>query len=220
LKEIVTIDCGEKMKLSVPMTLGIAVVLIAGACSSAPPAVVVPVVNQDSIDAANARRDSLRMANEAARREEQARVAERETAARQAAAEAEEAARQANDMVRNVFASTIHFDYDRSEIKDEFVSGLEMKVMIMNANPTMRISISGHADERGSDEYNIALGNRRAMAAKTFMVDRGIAEDRIDTSTMGESQPMVDESNEAAWEQNRRDEFEVLGMENLVRPQM
>jgi peptidoglycan-associated lipoprotein len=193
----------------------------AGACAGGPPPPPpAPIINQDSIDAANAMRDSVRMANESARREEQARVADRERVTREAAAEAAEAAARVNTRIRGAFNSLIHFDYDRSDIKEEFVSGLEMKVMIMNANPDMRISIVGHADERGSDEYNIALGNRRAMSAKTFLVDRGIAEGRIDTSTMGESEPLVDETNQAAWEQNRRDAFEVLGMENLVRPQM
>lgn len=203
------------------MTLGIAVVLSAAACGGGPPPPPpTPVVNQDSIDAANARRDSIRQAREEAAREAAARERAARERAQREAAEAEEAARQANNMVRSVFASMIHFDYDRSDIKDEFVSGLEMKVMIMNANPRMRISINGHADERGSDEYNIALGNRRALAAKAFLVDRGIAANRIDTSTLGESQPLVNESNESAWQQNRRAEFVIIGTGNLVRPQM
>ena len=209
------------MRLSIPMTLGIAVVLSAGACASGPPPTpLAPVINQDSIDAAAAMRDSIRMSEEAVRREEQARVEERERVVRQAETEAAEAAMRENEMVREAFGSMIHFDFDRSDIKDEFVSGLEMKVMTMNANPDMQIAIEGHADERGSDEYNIALGNRRALSAKAFLVDRGIAEDRIGTSTMGESQPLVDESNEAAWQQNRRAQFEILGTENLVDPQM
>lgn len=209
------------MRLSIPMTLGIAVVLSAGACAGGPPPPPpAPIVNQDSIDAAAAMRDSIRMAEQSARREEQAREDERARVAREEATEAAEVAMRENEMVREGFSAMIYFDFDRSNIKDEFVSGLEMKVMILNANPGMRISIVGHADERGSDEYNIALGNRRALASKAFLVDRGIAEDRIDTSTMGESQPLVDERNEAAWQQNRRAEFGVLGTENLVSPQM
>jgi peptidoglycan-associated lipoprotein len=178
-------------------------------------------VNQDSINAARARQDSILRAEQTAARERAA-AAERERAQREAQADSIEAQRAAaaaaNEAVRMTFGATIHFDFDRSEIKPEWVATLDAKVAILMANPAVTISVVGHADERGSDEYNIALGNRRALAAKRYMVDRGIAANRIQTSSMGESQPMINAHNEDAWRQNRRDEFRINGMANLVRP--
>jgi peptidoglycan-associated lipoprotein len=180
-----------------------------------------PPVNQDSIDAARARQDSIIQAQNEAR--ERAAAEQRERAQREAAradsiAAVAAAAAAENEAVRMAFASTIHFDFDRSEIKAEWVTALDAKVAVMMANPSMSISVVGHADERGSDEYNIALGNRRALAVKRYMVDRGIAENRIQTSSLGEARPMVDAHNEAAWAQNRRAEFSIVGMANLRRP--
>ncbi len=73
----------------------------------------------------------------------------------------------------------------------------------------MRIRISGHADERGSDEYNLALGNRRAAAAKRYLAGRGVTEARMDIVSYGEERPVAAGQNEAAWAQNRRAEFEI-----------
>ena len=71
----------------------------------------------------------------------------------------------------------IHFDYDKSDIKPEDQATLDRKAAILNANSDLKIRISGHADERGSDEYNLALGNRRALAAKRYLVNKGISAD-------------------------------------------
>ena len=90
----------------------------------------------------------------------------------------------------------------------------------MNANPALTLRISGHADERGSDEYNLALGNRRAAAAKRYLVSRGIADGRITVVSYGEERPLNPASTEAAWAQNRRAEFEATaGGDNLTVPQ-
>jgi peptidoglycan-associated lipoprotein len=87
----------------------------------------------------------------------------------------------------------------------------------MQRNPNLRIRITGHADERGSDEYNLALGNRRALGAKRYLTDRGIAESRIQTSTMGEERPLAMGNNEDAWAQNRRGEFTIISGGNELR---
>ena len=113
----------------------------------------------------------------------------------------------------------IHFDFDRSEIKPEYHAVLDRKAEIMRANPALRIRISGHADERGSDEYNLVLGNQRALAAKTYLQGRGIDGNRIEVTSYGEERPLERASTEEAWAQNRRDEFEILaGGNQLVRP--
>ena len=78
---------------------------------------------------------------------------------------------------------------------------------ILKTNPSYSLDISGHCDERGTIEYNLALGERRARSAKKFLVALGIAGDRISTISYGEEKPVDTRSNEAAWAQNRRDEF-------------
>lgn len=153
---------------------------------------------QDSIDAENRRR-----ADEEARRA----AAERDAAAKAAA-------------LRNDLMAMIHFDYNVADIRPEDQAVLDRKAAVLNANPSVRVRISGHADERGSDEYNLALGNRRAAAAKRYLMNRGVDGSRIDVVSYGEERPIAMGSNEDAWAQNRRDEFELTaGGDNLVAPQ-
>lgn len=113
----------------------------------------------------------------------------------------------------------IHFDLDQDVIKPEDRPVLDRKADILRANPALRIRISGHADERGSDEYNLVLGNKRAVAAKQYLVSKGIDASRIDVTSLGEERPIDPASNEAAWAKNRRDEFEITaGGDRLVAP--
>ena len=78
----------------------------------------------------------------------------------------------------------------------------------------MRIRVAGNTDNRGSDEYNLALGQRRAAEVKRYLIARGIAEDRIDVVSYGEERPAVAQDNEDAWAKNRRDEFEIIAGAN------
>ncbi len=111
---------------------------------------------------------------------------------------------------------TIYFEYDADELRDDARASLDAKIAVMNANPGLRIKVNGHCDERGSDEYNIALGRRRAEAAKRYLTDRGIDASRIETSSFGRERPAVQGTGEEAWSKNRRDEFEITaGGENL-----
>lgn len=111
---------------------------------------------------------------------------------------------------------TIYFEYDADELRDDARASLDAKIAILNANPGLRIRVAGHCDERGSDEYNIALGRRRAEAAKSYLTDRGIDASRIETSSFGRERPAVQGSTEESWSRNRRDEFEITaGGENL-----
>ncbi len=115
--------------------------------------------------------------------------------------------------------NVIHFDYDQDAIKAEDRPILDRKAAILKANPTLRIRISGHADERGSDEYNLVLGNKRALAAKNYLMAQGVDAARIDITSFGEERPVDSGSNEAAWAKNRRDEFEIIaGGDRLVPP--
>lgn len=113
----------------------------------------------------------------------------------------------------------IHFDYDQFSIRPEDQEKLRQKAAIMRANASLRIRVVGHADDRGSDEYNLALSMRRAVSAKEFLVGQGIDAGRIEAASLGEERPMDTGANESAWAMNRRDEFEVIaGGQNLMPP--
>jgi peptidoglycan-associated lipoprotein len=113
----------------------------------------------------------------------------------------------------------IYFDFDKSTIRPDAAATLDAKVPWLQANPGMRIRIEGNADERGSDEYNLALGQRRAASAKRYLVERGIAADRFDLVSYGEERPVCTEHNEACWQQNRRDDFRIvtIGGDGVIR---
>jgi peptidoglycan-associated lipoprotein len=113
----------------------------------------------------------------------------------------------------------IHFDYNIADLRPEDRAVLDMKARILRANRGVRIRITGNCDERGSDAYNIALGMRRAAAAKEYLGTAGIDASRIDVSSLGREKPIDPASTDAAWAKNRRDEFEIVtGGAMLVAP--
>ena len=121
--------------------------------------------------------------------------------------------------LKNTVTAVIHFDFDKSDLRDDARATLDAKVPVLTANPDVTIRVSGNTDERGSVEYNIALGQRRAAAAKRYLTERGIAATRIETISYGEGRPVVDGHDENAWAQNRRDEFEMTaGGAHLNKP--
>ena len=195
-------------------------ITIAGACRNPQPEPepTPPPVNQDSIDAAR------RAAEEAAARE---RARQDSIARANAAREAAERARRDSiaaenarmEGLRSTMTATIYFDFDRSELTDQARSTLDQKVPILRANSNLTIRIAGHTDERGSDQYNQALGQRRAAAARRYLIAQGIPEGRIEIVTFGESRPAAMGSDEGAWSQNRRAEFEIVsGGDRLMSP--
>ena len=137
--------------------------------------------------------------------------------------EKERLAREAAEKNRTVaadLAAMINFDYDQAVVRPADQATLDRKAAILTANPGVKIRIAGHADERGSDEYNLALGNRRAAAAKRYLENKGVDASRIDVISYGEERPLNPGNDETAYAQNRRDEFEVTaGGNNLVAPQ-
>ncbi|MES2125298.1 MAG: OmpA family protein [Gemmatimonadota bacterium] len=119
----------------------------------------------------------------------------------------------------NQLAETIHFDYDQFAIGADDTGRLDRKAAILKANPSLRIRVTGHADERGSDEYNLALGMRRAIAAKDYLVRLGVDASRIEVASLGREVPVDPSPTEAAYAKNRRDEFEAIaGAQTLVAP--
>ena len=137
--------------------------------------------------------------------------------------ERERVAREAAERSRAVaadLAAMINFEYDQAVVRQADQATLDRKAVILNANPNVKLRISGHADERGSDEYNLALANRRAAAAKRYLENKGVDGSRLDVISYGEERPLNPGSDETAYAQNRRDEFEVTsGGDNLVAPQ-
>jgi len=193
------------------LLLVIGVVLTGSACrrnqqpAAAPPA----TATADTVAAADrARRDSLERVD-AARRDSIAR--------------AEAAARAARDArlveVRNTLTAAIYFDLDSDALTDAARASLDAKLPILTANPSLQIRIAGHADERGSDEYNLALGQRRAATTKRYLQQRGIAENRMEVVGFGEERPVCTERDETCWSRNRRAEFEITaGGDQLAAP--
>ncbi len=170
-----------------------------GACGSDPPPPppepepppAQPTVNQDSIDAeARRRADSIRAVRE---REEEVRRA------------------------RASLAEMVFFDYDRSEITPEAERVLRAKLEVLRAFPAIQLRIAGHADERGSTEYNLALGSRRAESVRQFFVTFGVQGSRFTTTSFGEERPLEMGTTEAAYARNRRAEFQITAGENTLR---
>jgi len=201
--------------VSLLFVIGLGAAVVAAGCGKKTPQTIAPVANADSAAAAErARADSAAAAQaEADRRARE----EAERVARQREADSLAALGRTTEAVRSTLASMIHFDYDKSNIRSDDAGTLDQKVAILQANPELRIRIGGHCDERGSDEYNLALGNRRAQAAKQYLVSHGIDGSRIETQSWGEERPLVDGHDETAWSQNRRDEFEIIGGGDKLR---
>ena len=185
----------------------IAATLILSACGGGdpppPPAPTGPT--QAEIDARN---DSIA----AARAAEAARAA----AEREAARREQERMNRARDQARATLEAVVQFDYDESDITAAAERILRAKLPILRNSPTVRLRFEGHADERGSTEYNLALGSRRAESVREFISGFGISADRFATTSFGEERPAVNRSDEAAWAQNRRVEFVITGGQIVV----
>lgn len=185
-----------------------AATLLVGACGGDPPPPPPPPgPDMDSLRAYN---DSVAAAE--AERQRQAELeAERR---RQAEAERQRAIAEA----RATLEEMVFFDYDMSDIRDDAESALRAKVDILRRSPQVQIRIEGHADERGSTEYNMALGNRRAEAIRQFLTGFGLAENRFEIVSFGEGRPLQQGDDEDAWARNRRGQFVITAGGNAINP--
>ncbi len=102
---------------------------------------------------------------------------------------------------------TIYFDYDSSALRPDALAMLSKLADEVKSTPGVTVQVEGHCDERGTQEYNIALGSRRALAARAHLIKLGVPAGRLVTISYGEEVPAVDGQNEAAWAKNRRAEF-------------
>ena len=114
------------------------------------------------------------------------------------------------DLVVNV-GDRVFFDFDKFNLKPDARKTLEKQAAWLKANPSVRVTIEGHCDERGTREYNLALGERRANSAKDYLVSLGVNPGRLKTISYGKERPVAMGSNEAAWTQNRRSVTVVSG---------
>jgi len=198
------------------VSLGVSALLLA-ACHHAPPPVVAPPAgpNADSARLARERADSIARAEEA-RRAAAAAEAARADSARRAA----EAARLAEERAHQAITAPIHFEYDRAEILDADRSLMDQKSTVLTANHPLQIRIEGNTDERGSDEYNLALGMRRASAARRYLIEHGVDSAQVGVTSNGEEHPVCQDHDESCWSQNRRDEFVITagGNQLVVHP--
>jgi len=105
----------------------------------------------------------------------------------------------------------VYFDYDKFDLRSEAREQLATNGSWMRDHPEILFTIEGHCDERGTNEYNIALGQRRAAAAKDYIVSLGVEDSRLRTISYGEERPFCTESNESCWQQNRRAHFVATG---------
>jgi peptidoglycan-associated lipoprotein len=197
------------------------------ACAKTPPAPTTPAVDSTAIRAradsvaAAARRDSLAAA---ARRDslERARADSLAAALERARADSIRAQVQRGDTTTaalmpsgldrardSVLALPIYFETDRAVLTAEAQRRLDAKIEVLRAFPRLQVEVQGHCDERGPDEYNLALGNRRAAALKRYLGEHGVAAARLTVISYGEERPADPGHTEQAWARNRRGEFRV-----------
>jgi peptidoglycan-associated lipoprotein len=100
-----------------------------------------------------------------------------------------------------------YFDYDKSDVRTDARDSLARTAEFLRSHPEIRVVIEGHCDERGSTEYNLGLGERRAQAVRQFMISLGVSAERMDTVSLGKERPFCTQSSEDCWQQNRRGHF-------------
>ncbi|HXY70849.1 MAG TPA: OmpA family protein [Gemmatimonadales bacterium] len=198
-------------------TLAVAALALAAACSRNPQPVAAapPMPNADSARLAQMHRDSMlamARADSIARAQKAMSHADsvREAVMRETVDSAKDVTNTGLDMAdAAAMAERVHFDYNKADLLSGEVSLLQQKLSILQAHPQLVVQIAGNCDERGSDEYNMALGERRAAAAKRWLTAHGIAESRVTIISYGKERPLDSGHDEAAWSRNRRDDFVV-----------
>jgi len=171
---------------------------------------------QERLDEEARAREEARIAEEQRLKQEAADRAAKEAADRAAKEAAERAAREAANAEAGVVndvvpvgkpTESVYFDFDKSFILPKFDDVILSHVKYLRANPDLKVEIQGNCDERGSREYNLGLGNQRALAVKAALELLGIASDRISITSFGSEKPVALGHDESSWQQNRRADF-------------
>lgn len=152
--------------------------------------------------------EARRKAEEEARRREMEKqaVVREESLKEESLTEEKERTRLERDIFEN---EDILFEFDSAKLSEEAQQILRTKAEWLRKNPRAQVIIEGHCDERGTNEYNLALGDRRAFSAKAFLIDLGISQSRLTTVSYGEERPLDSRSDEEAWAKNRRAHFVI-----------
>ena len=181
-----------------------------GACRKKPEPAPVPTTVSVSDNGAMRRADSV--AADAARRR-----ADSLNSARNGGSDAD--AQRVQTVLRQSLTQRIYFDYDQDALRDDARLVLNAKAAVLEANPAVTLVITGHTDEQGTAEYNLALGQRRAAQVKRYLVSKGVLEGRLSAQSLGDSQPLATGTDAGSYGQNRRAEFEASNASGaLMRP--
>jgi peptidoglycan-associated lipoprotein len=116
-----------------------------------------------------------------------------------------------DELERMGLLAEIHFDYDRADVRDADRAILTRNAEVLKKYDFLKITVEGHCDDRGSVEYNLALGERRAKAAHDYLLQLGVPADRMKTVSYGKEVPLCQEASESCWAQNRRAHFTISG---------
>jgi peptidoglycan-associated lipoprotein len=120
-----------------------------------------------------------------------------------------------DELRRRGFSPDVYFDYDESTLTDDTRDKLSRNADLLKSNPQFSVTLEGHADERGTNEYNLALGERRATAVRDYLTSLGVAGERLRTISYGEERPVCTQNEESCWSQNRRAHMIITGRSNV-----
>ena len=183
-----------------------------GACRKKPESAPAPTIVGVSDDVASQRRADSLVADAARRRADSLAIARGGSAT-------DGDAQRVQTVLKQSLAQRIFFDYDKDVLRDDARTVLDAKASVLEANPAVTLVITGHTDEQGTAEYNLALGQRRAAQVKRYLVSKGVQEGRLSVQSLGDSQPLATGTDAGSYEQNRRAEFEALNASGaLMRP--
>ena len=189
----------KKLWIFLALTLVIPGFLFTASCAK-------KAVKEDAAMAKQAQDDEAMKARDAAEKARQEELARQRAMEEERLKEEAGSKQEARDMFLN---NDIHFDFDSSILTPEAQLILKKKAEWLQNNPEAMSTIEGHCDDRGTNAYNLALGDRRATSAKNFLVDLGISASRLTTISYGEERPIDPGNNEEAWAKNRRCHFTI-----------
>ena len=182
----------NKMRLWIPLAVLVLALVFSGACSK-------KAVTRTGDTAGGSTQDALSTDNSSLNQEDLAGSEDIK----------EDGTGMSSDDTMRINLEDIYFEFDRSTLSAKSQEILTQKAMWLEANSNVKVVIEGHCDNRGTNEYNLALGDRRASSAKAFLVNMGISPSRMITISYGEERPLMKGQNEEAWSKNRRAHFEV-----------
>jgi peptidoglycan-associated lipoprotein len=181
----------SKIILTVALTLGLAFV----GCSKKPTPKTAPESNKPNTSLNHARSDQTTSDAEREQQEEMRRL--------------EGQRNKVEDLMNRLMADEIYFDYDKATLTSKARDLLAQVGEILEKEPRLLVRIEGHTDERGTESYNMTLGAKRAQSVKEYLINYGVSDKRLSSTSFGEEKPKVFDSNEEAWSKNRRAAFKV-----------